>query len=105
VRLTDGADYALAGLAHAHALAGHKVEARRILGVLEGRSREFFVNPYHIATVQVALGNNQEALAFLKKGFIDGYSGDWSGFDRSPLFAPLASNPRFQDLVRRLNLP
>jgi TolB-like protein/DNA-binding winged helix-turn-helix (wHTH) protein/Flp pilus assembly protein TadD len=105
VRLTDGADYALAGLAHAHALAGHKVEARRILGVLEGRSREFFVNPYHIATVQVALGNNQEALAFLEKGFIDGYSGDWSGFDRSPLFAPLASNPRFQDLVRRLNLP
>lgn len=105
VRLTEGADYALAGLAHAHALAGHKVEARRILGVLEGRSREFFVNPYHIATVQVALGNNQEALAFLEKGFIEGYNSDWSGFYRSPLFAPLASNPRFQDLVRRLNLP
>jgi tetratricopeptide (TPR) repeat protein len=103
VRLSDGAAYAFAGLAHAHALAGHQAEARRILRELQGRSKRGFVNPYHIATIQVALGENNEALASLEKAFREDY--DDNQLFRSPLFASVASDPRFQDLLRRMNFP
>ncbi len=103
VRLSDGAAYAFAGLAHAHALAGHQAEARRILRELQGRSKRSFVNPYHIATIQVALGENNEALASLEKAFREDYYDNQ--LFRSPLFASVASDPRFQDLLRRMNFP
>jgi serine/threonine-protein kinase len=103
VRLSDGAAYAFAGLAHAHALAGHQAEARRILRELQGRSKRGFVNPYHIATIQVALGENNEALASLEKAFREDYYDNQ--LFRSPLFASVASDPRFQDLLRRMNFP
>jgi Flp pilus assembly protein TadD len=105
VRISGRAAYALAGLAHAQALAGHYSEARSILRELQQRSERAFVNPYHIATVQAALGNNEQALASLEKGLTENYNSEWNGFDRSPVFASLASNPRFVGLVRRMNLP
>jgi TolB-like protein/Tfp pilus assembly protein PilF/predicted Ser/Thr protein kinase len=100
----SGGNYgALASLAHAYAVSGNKRKARGILAQLESLSTRSYVSPLNVATIYAGLGETDHAIQWLGNAYED----------RSPLltylkidpdFDPLRSDPRFQDLLRRMNL-
>ena len=57
-----------------------------------------------ISAVYSALGNKEKSLAELEKALADGYR-DFAHLDSSPYFDSLRADPRFQDLLRRMNFP
>jgi tetratricopeptide (TPR) repeat protein len=83
-------------LAHAYALSGRADEARRLISKCS--------SPLAIAAVHVALGEREEALASLEEALRSrDYGVVWLKTD--PNFDSLRSDPRFQVLLARLNLP
>ena len=94
---------ALARLGHAYALSGQKAEARKILAELHKRSKEGFVSPAEMATVYLALGEKEQALTSLEKAY-EVRDGWVIAVNVDPRFDSLRSEPRFQQLVRRIGL-
>jgi len=103
VRLGGGLG-ASALLGHAYAVAGKKSEAQQILRQLKSQSGKSFVSAYDLATIYVGLGEKERALTLLKDGYEQRAEGlVWLKVD--PVFDSLRSDPRFQDLLRRVGLP
>jgi tetratricopeptide (TPR) repeat protein len=92
----------LAVLAEAYTAAGKRGEALKILGKLKELSKVEYVSPYSMARIYVALGDRDEAFAWLQKGF-DGHDGNMNNLKVDAALDPLRSDPRFQDLVRRMH--
>ena len=90
-------------LARAYAASGNRAEAVRQLDKLQQPGGEY-VSPFLIARLHVALGQNEEALAWLRKG-LDEYAGGMDRINVEPDLDPLRPDPRFQDLLRRMNFP
>ena len=94
-----------AGLAYAYARTGKRAEAEEILRGLLERSKTSYVSPYMIATIYAGLGNKDKAFEFLEKAY-DERSTDLSYFLKADLrMDTLRSDPRFQDLLHRMNFP
>jgi len=94
----------LSQLARAYALVGRRADAMRIVAKLDQLSRRAYVSSYDRATIYVALGEKERALEELQHAYEEHserliwLSVDWR-------FDDLHSDPRFQDLLRRLNFP
>ncbi|MCI0356615.1 MAG: protein kinase [Acidobacteria bacterium] len=105
LELSEGDHDAAAALAHAYAVTGKRAEAQRMLKELERGSKTRYVSPYMIATIHAGLGQKQKALAMLERAFEE-KSPDLSWHIKADLrIDSLRSEPRFQDLLRRMNLP
>jgi serine/threonine-protein kinase len=88
---------------YALAKLGRRGEARKILDDLLRRSRQGYVPEYHIAVVYAGLGEPENALAWLEKGFIQ--KDPRMLWLRSEYFwNPFRSEPRFVDLMRKMKL-
>jgi tetratricopeptide (TPR) repeat protein len=91
-------------LARAHALAGRKDEARRILAELEAKSPARYVEPVEVAIAYDALGERDTAFAWLERGFRD--RSHWLlTLNVEPRFDAMREDPRFQDLKARVGVP
>ncbi len=93
----------LAQLGQAYARIGRVDEARKVLGRLEELSRQRYVSPYHMAYVHTGLGEDERALDWLERAYAERAGGVF-GIKGSFLFASLRSHPRFQALLRKMNL-
>jgi len=63
-----------------------------------------YVPPYNIATVDAALGDKDEAFAWLDRAYADrSFYLTWIKVD--PQMDSLRLDPRFADLMRRVGLP
>jgi hypothetical protein len=62
------------------------------------------VNSIDVATLYAIAGENSQALEWLEKG-LEERSPQMPYVDTSVGLAPLRSDPRFQDLLRKMNLP
>jgi TolB-like protein/Tfp pilus assembly protein PilF len=94
-----------AGLAHVYATMGKRAEAEKILGGLLRQSKTTYVSPYMIAAIYSGLGQNDKAFEFLEKAYQE-KSPDIAYFIKADLrIDTLRSDPRFQDLLRRIGLP
>jgi TolB-like protein/Tfp pilus assembly protein PilF len=94
----------ITGLGCAYALSGNQVEARKILAELLARSKRGYFPAHAIATVYIALGDKDRAFEWLGKAVEErGEYVVWLKVE--PGYDPLRSDPRFADLLRRLNLP
>ena len=91
-------------LGHAYAAAGKTAEARKILDDLHSLAKKRYVQPYAFALIHTGLGENEEALEWLEKAYQD-RNGGMPYLQGEPRFDPLRSDPRFQDLLRRMNFP
>jgi TolB-like protein/DNA-binding winged helix-turn-helix (wHTH) protein/Tfp pilus assembly protein PilF len=91
----------LATLAGIYATSGRRAEAETILARVKELSRERYVCPYEIATAHAALGQNDEAIAWLRKG-VEDRSGCMPDLKVDPRFDALRSDPRFKDVLRRI---
>ncbi len=91
-------------LARAYALAGKRAEALKVMSKLKELSKQAYVSSYDVATVYVALGQKDQALAELEHAY-DEHSERliWLAVDWR--FDNLHSDPRFQNLLRRMNFP
>jgi hypothetical protein len=69
---------------------------------LKARSNSIYSHSSEIAVIFAALGNNDQAMLWLEKGYQERFN---PGVLLRPGFDPLRSDPRFQDLVRRTGLP
>ncbi len=92
-----------AQLGQALGMAGHEARARAILAELEVLAERQYVPTYHLAHVHVGLGEREAALDCLERAFEE-RSGAIYGIKGSFLFASLRDHPRFQALLRRMNL-
>ncbi len=88
-----------ADLASTLALNGQTEEAKVILNDL--LSRQDYVPPVDIAAIYISLGDKENALRWLEKGF-QIRSDAVTYINNEPRFDPLRNDPRFQDLVRRI---
>ena len=96
---------ATAGLAHVYATMGKRAEAEKILGDLLRQSKTTYVSPYMIAAIYSGLGQNDKAFEFLEKAYQE-KSPDIPYFIKADLrIDTLRSDPRFEDLLRRIGLP
>ncbi len=102
--LEPGSPRALANLALGYAVAGNIKEAEKILAGLQQRSKEEYVTPYFMARAYVGLGQKEQAMAWLQKGF-EVQDALMERLKVDPALDPLRSDPRFQDLLRRMNFP
>ena len=83
--------------------ANRKSEAQAILRQLSALSRQRYVPSYPVAAIYVALGENEEAIAALERAYAERDTWmDYLGLD--PRMDPLRPDPRFADLLRRMNL-
>ncbi len=75
----------------------------RFLVELRDLSKDNWVTPYNFAVVYAALGEKDQAMASLEKAFEER---SWYVTDLAvdPKVDNLRSDPRFQDLLRRMNL-
>ncbi len=104
VELSHGTPLMVSALAHAHARAGNKEEAEKLLAQLERDAKTKYVSPYYFAIVYLGLGDNEQAMNWLEKAFADRSNG--LVFMRvEPELDRLRSNPRFLALQQRLKFP
>jgi tetratricopeptide (TPR) repeat protein len=105
VTLTPGSPFPLTELGNAYAVAGKRGEALKILAELKTRlSKGGSVSSYDMAVLYAGLGEKDEAFASLRKAFQQQDVGRmWTKVD--PRLDPLRSDPRFQEMVRRMNFP
>jgi tetratricopeptide (TPR) repeat protein len=101
VELSPGSAAFAANLANAYAVSGKREEAVKILNDLKNRSRAGFSNAPEIAVVCVGLDQKDQAMAWLERAYAERFN---PGVLMRPAFDPLRSDPRFQDLLRRIGL-
>jgi serine/threonine protein kinase/TolB-like protein/Flp pilus assembly protein TadD len=87
-----------------YARLGRPGDARRILNELQRRARREYVPAISSAIIHLALGDREKALAFLEEAY-DEHDLQLAGLKVMWLFDPLRPDPRFQDLLRRMNFP
>ena len=101
--LSGGSPLTLAAQAHTYALLGERKRARGLLKELQKLSEERYVSPYYIAAVHTALGERDEAFAWLDLAYENRSEGMvWLKVD--PTLDSLRSSPRFADLMRGVRL-
>jgi serine/threonine protein kinase/Tfp pilus assembly protein PilF len=90
-------------LGQALAMAGRTEDARAVLRRLEELSGQRYVSPYHFAYVYTGLGEYEQALDWLERAYEE-RAGAVFGIKGSFLFTSLRGHPRFQGLLRKMNL-
>ncbi len=99
----SGAPLYRALLAHAYALDGERAKALSTLDDLKVLSKKSYVSPLDIALVYTGLGDKDSAFEWLEKA----YQQRVMRIQElpQPHFDSLRSDPRFEDLLRRIGLP
>jgi TolB-like protein/DNA-binding winged helix-turn-helix (wHTH) protein/Flp pilus assembly protein TadD len=101
VQLSADSPTCLANLARAYAASGKKSEAAKLLTDLKKRSSPGYSHASEIAVIYAALGDKNQAMSWLEKGYEERFN---PGVLLRPGFDPLRSEPRFQELLRRIGL-
>jgi TolB-like protein/DNA-binding winged helix-turn-helix (wHTH) protein/Tfp pilus assembly protein PilF len=102
IETSGGSQDPTVALAHAYAAVGKKTEAEKILRDLESNSKAT-ASPYTVATIYAGLGENDKALESLEKARSE-KSFQILSLKSDLLLDTLRTDPRFQDLLRRIGL-
>lgn len=91
-------------LGYVYGASGRRDEAQQVLDELKELAKRRYVSPFSVAAIYARLGDKDAAFEWLEKAYLDGAYGmlflkvapEWDGF---------RSEPRFQDVMRRVGLP
>jgi serine/threonine protein kinase/tetratricopeptide (TPR) repeat protein len=93
----------LGELGRAYALSGKRSEALKLLEELKDLSARQYISPLDFAFIYMGLGDREQAFVYLEKAYQE--RSTWLMWIKvDPRFDPLRSDPRFADLLRRMNL-
>jgi TolB-like protein/DNA-binding winged helix-turn-helix (wHTH) protein/Flp pilus assembly protein TadD len=101
VQLSARSPTCIANLARAYAISGNKSEAIKLLSDLKKSSKANSSHASEIAVIYAALDDKTQAMSWLEKGYEERFN---PGVLLRPGFDPLRSDPRFQELIRRIGL-
>jgi TolB-like protein/DNA-binding winged helix-turn-helix (wHTH) protein/tetratricopeptide (TPR) repeat protein len=87
-----------------NAVSGRRSEALKVIERIKLRSAQTYVDPYNMAIPYAGLGDRDNAMRLLAKAYEE-RSAEMPQVKVEPFFDNLHSDPRFQDLVRRMNFP
>jgi tetratricopeptide (TPR) repeat protein len=90
-------------LGRTYALAGRQDEARLVLAELEADPTTW--DTWFIAQIYAVLGGKDEAFRWLEAAYEHPRHPYLPWIRHPPAFKPLHDDPRFGDLLRRMNLP
>jgi TolB-like protein/DNA-binding winged helix-turn-helix (wHTH) protein/Tfp pilus assembly protein PilF len=99
--LSEGNSETIASLGHAYALSGRQDEARNVLEELKRQSQKSYVPPYNIAMIYAGLGEKDQALDWLEKGY-EARDVHMIFLKVDPKWDSFRSDSRFQDLLQRM---
>lgn len=100
--ISPGNTPALAGVGYAYALTGRKAGAQKVLGQMNELGKQQYFPAYYRVRTYVALGEKGKAFEWLEKSYQERSVLGQIRID--PVLNPLRSDPRFTDLLRRMNL-
>jgi TolB-like protein/DNA-binding winged helix-turn-helix (wHTH) protein/Flp pilus assembly protein TadD len=102
-RLSQDSTEATAALGYAYAVSGRKDEARTLLAELDNLAKRRYVSLGYKAFIYAGLGDNEHAMQWLESAYRE--RPGWIVYlNVDPRFDRLRSDPRFQQLVRRVGL-
>jgi eukaryotic-like serine/threonine-protein kinase len=100
---SPGDSYSLGQLGRALALAGRRDDAEAALRTLEERRQREYVSPVPLAMLTAALGDADAAFGWIERAHAERRG--WMAYlNVEPTLAPLRSDARFGELVRRMGL-
>jgi Flp pilus assembly protein TadD len=104
VELSGRAGVTLGSMGYVYAVAGKRAEALAVIKELEDKYTRREAIGQDLAAVYAGLGDKDNAFKWLEKDFQarDGKLAETRFF---PTYIPLHGDPRFKDLLRRMNLP
>ena len=102
-RITHHGPGSLELLATAHARAGHRAEALRLLDELKKGQQAGQVQATSFINPNLALANYDEAFVWFERAYQQ-REGILRWLRVHPFFDPVREDPRFKDLVRRVGL-
>ena len=83
--------------------AGDITYAEETLARLEQKRREDYISPVELATLNIALGRNQDALDWIDKAFEERRG--WLAYlNVHPVVDPLREEPRFKQMIEKMGL-
>jgi eukaryotic-like serine/threonine-protein kinase len=104
VKLSGGSSLMSAALGQTFATAGRRKKAIQILDDLTKLAKQKYVAPYFFAGIHIGLGEDDRAIEYLEKSYEE--HSHWLMYLHiDPSMDGVRSNPRFQDLLRRVGLP
>jgi serine/threonine protein kinase/tetratricopeptide (TPR) repeat protein len=99
--ISPGNTQALSVRGYAYAVAGRRAEAQKVLDQLNEISKHKYVPAVLMALIYVGLGEKDKAFEWLERAYETRSIG---AVKVIPAYDPLRSDPRFADLLRRMNL-
>jgi tetratricopeptide (TPR) repeat protein len=93
--------WGMSELAYTYALAGKKEEAQKLLSQILEYSKRKFVSTNYIAIIYLGLGDKDQALYWLDKGYRE--ESFWTG-DMLLYLPVLRADPKFAGYLRRIHL-
>jgi eukaryotic-like serine/threonine-protein kinase len=102
--LTNRAGIVLGDLGNVYAALGKRPEAIAVIKELEGKYARNEANGQYVAAVYAGLGEKDKAFEWLEKDF-QTRNGKLSEIRWTFSLEPLFDDPRFKDLLKRMNLP
>jgi len=103
-RRLDDSPHNAAMLGEAYALSGDKSRAKQILHELQVRSKREEVSALYLAIIYAGLGENDSAFSELEVAFEERAT-YLLGLKTAALYDPLRSDPRFDNMLKRMGLP
>jgi TolB-like protein/DNA-binding winged helix-turn-helix (wHTH) protein/Flp pilus assembly protein TadD len=100
----SGDSESVMALAHALRATGKKAEAEQTLHDLKRKATKSAASPYTMATIYAGLGENEKAFEFLERAYSEKSLNLPRSLKSDQLLDGLRSDPRFQDLLRRVGL-
>ena len=101
VKFSGGSSLMSAALAQTFAAAGRRSQAAEILDELTRLAKEKYIAPYFFAGIHAGLGENDRAIQYLEESYEE--RSHWLIYlHLDPRMDGLPSNPRFQDMSRRI---
>jgi TolB-like protein/DNA-binding winged helix-turn-helix (wHTH) protein/Tfp pilus assembly protein PilF len=102
-RALSGNPRVTAELGLAHALAGNRGEALKLVGQLNEQSKQRYISPFNRAVIYGGLGDKRGAMEWLEKAY-DERSVSLNLLKLSPAFISLRGDARFDAMVRGLGM-
>jgi len=94
----------IAGLGYAYAVSGDNIKARELMDGIASRYGRTYFPSYQMAILYSGLGNNDRVFEYLRKA-VEERDGWLFWLKTDPRLDRVRADPRFQDLLRRMNLP